>query len=252
MSSSLTSDANWKLIAPLILHKKRYIFLASFILSLHIFGAIFVIKHLAYDTWTSSLRSWRLFVSGTLKFDLETPDHDHDEKQILIVWMLAIQTRYVVSDSYAVFQAVKNRRLLWATVSTHLLEGAICSIFFLGHNSKDCFVFGLACVVWTALWVGAYVAMDYDRLNRLQEKILKKVKNSSKKVVKGVISFENLRQKLGGSLSPYRGWGVGDQGSPVGNTTEEEEEGTAGEEDDHEVQKGTRRRYGRGRSRTRK
>ena len=87
------------------------------------------------------------------------------------------------------------------------------------------------------------MAMDYDRLNRLRGKILKKVKNSSKKVVKGVISFENLR--LGGSLSPYRGWGVGDRGSPVGNTTEEEE-------DDHEVQKGTRRRYGRGRSRTRK
>lgn len=149
---------------PFPLHSPRYIFLASFSLFLHICGALWVIKHLSLNTWTESLQSWRLWLH--LNVGLDSPDHEHDEKQILIVWMLAIQTRYVLSDSYAVYMAVKKRRLLWATVSTHLVEGAICALFFLGHNSKDCFVFGLTCVIWTLLWCGAYVAMDYDRLMR--------------------------------------------------------------------------------------
>ena len=53
-------------------------------------------------------------------------------------------------------------------MTTHLVEGWICAMFFIGHSfilhERDCFVFGLTCMAWTLMWFGAYVAMDYDNM----------------------------------------------------------------------------------------
>ena len=188
------------------------------------------------------MKTWRQLLN------LNDPDHDHDEKAILEVWMLAIQARYVLSDGLAVYQAVKNRRLLWATVGTHLVEGVLCSAFFLGHGSKDCFVFGLTCVLWTFLWLGAYIAMDYDNL---EVKLRKRVKGLKR--IKKNLSFTDMRKALGRSLDSL----VEKRNVEEGGV-EELEELVEVEEVDHKVEaktekkKITGKKQQRGRSRNRR
>lgn len=145
--------------------KKHWLrYTAALAMVSHIIGASWVLYSLSLggNNWVESLKFGRKLLN------LKDPNYDHDEHTILHVWMCALQFRYIITDSYAVYQAFVNRRLLFTSVSTHLLEGFVCSLFFIGHStlteSKDCFVFGFTCIVWTLVWFGAYVAMNVEKM----------------------------------------------------------------------------------------
>jgi hypothetical protein len=162
------------------LQKKRWRAVATLSLVIHIIGAswvFFILSGYSGVSWTSSMQAMRRL------FNLDEPDHNHDEHTILHVWMMAIQARYVITDAYAVYQALRNRRLLWTTVCMHFVEGGICTIFFLGHNSRDCFVFGMTCLIWTAMWAGAYLAMDYDNV-AIEVKKMKKLQGLGRRMTR--------------------------------------------------------------------
>lgn len=90
--------------------------------------------------------------------------------------------------------------LLTTPLQTHLIEGWMCAAFFLGHSillgERDCFVFGLTCMLWTLMWFGAYVALDYD--NMAVE--LRRIKSYRKRVGEKVRTWRRVGRSAVTSL----------------------------------------------------
>ena len=130
--------------------RKRYKLFSLFSVGLHIFGALFVIYSLMfdYDNWLDYMLYSRRLVG------LE--DHKHQVLTVLNVWMIAVQIRYVITDSFIFYNMFRSKLLLKYTIINHGIESILCSIVFLLHNSKDCFIFGVICMFWTSLWYFSY------------------------------------------------------------------------------------------------
>jgi len=104
------------------LSKKRYRFMATLSLVIHVIGASWVLWLLTRGdgSWNRSMKFFRKL----LRLDDPENPHEHNEHNVLFVWMCAIQARYIVTDLFAVYQATVNRRLLWTTVSVRREAGA--------------------------------------------------------------------------------------------------------------------------------
>ena len=137
--------------------KKRYKFLASFSILSHIFGVISVLYMLMFDNelWISSMYNSRFLIG--LK------EHNHDPYVILKIWMIGIQIRYIIVDCWVFYNSFKDGNLLKYTIKIHGLDGIICSSVFFIHNSYDCFIFGVICLIWTLMWVIAYFLLAKNR-----------------------------------------------------------------------------------------
>jgi hypothetical protein len=179
------------------------------------------------EAWKRSMQQGRDLLS--LK------SHEHDPSVIMYVWMIAIQARYIVTDSVALYKALRDGRLLRHTIGAHGVEGFICSCAFFMHNSSDTFMFGITCVLWTVMWLLAYFLIDYDKIERPLEKVksfyLEKIKgravNSYRKLKFRVFrEFDKLRRKLSGDSSVLEGDGMPPP-SPYVTTAEEKEKGSA-------------------------
>ena len=127
-------------------NKKRYILLASVSIFLHIFGVLFVLYSLIFnfDNWIYHM-SYNRSILGL-------DNYNHNPYIILNIWMIAIQIRYIITDTFVFYYSLQNHRLLEYTIKIHGVESIICSFVFLSHNSKDCFIFGIICIFWSFLW----------------------------------------------------------------------------------------------------
>lgn len=136
--------------------KKRYV-IASISVIFHIFGAFWVLYNLVFDIerWLETMNISRVFFGYG--------EHQHKQLVILKIWMIAIQIRYILTDCWAFFNAITNRLLLEFTIKMHMLEGLICSVVFFIHNSDDCFVFGIVCVLWTVMWTIALLFILFGK-----------------------------------------------------------------------------------------
>lgn len=130
--------------------KKRFKFLASFSVFLHIIGASWVLYALILkpENFHLNLNYFRIMIG--------LDPHKHRMNVIFKIWLLSIQLRYVLTDCYVFYNALVNRQVLLHTIQTHGLEGLICTLLFLLHGTEDCFIFGLICSGWTIMWLIAY------------------------------------------------------------------------------------------------
>ena len=135
--------------------RKRYKVFSVLSIGLHILGAIFVLYSLMFDTdsWTDYMQYSRSIIG--LK------EHKHLESVVLNVWMIAIQIRYVITDSIIFYNSLRNHQLLKYTIKIHGIESIICAITFLFHNSEDCFIFGIICIGWSMMWGASYFLVTY-------------------------------------------------------------------------------------------
>lgn len=136
--------------------KKRYV-IASISVIFHILGAFWVLYNLIFDIerWLETMNISRVFFGYG--------EHQHKQLVILKIWMIAIQIRYILTDCWAFFNAITNHLLLEFTIKMHMLEGIICCIVFFMHNSDDCFVFGIVCVLWTVMWTMALLFILFGK-----------------------------------------------------------------------------------------
>ena len=141
--------------------KKRYKLFAIFSILTHIFGALFVLYYLIYDfeQWSDYMIYFRYL--------LKLNEHkQHNIYTVINIWMIAIQIRYVITDSIAFYQSFRSNKLLLYTIKMHGIESIICSFVFLLHNSKDCFVCGVVCIFWSILWtISYYLIKEKIKLN---------------------------------------------------------------------------------------
>ena len=135
--------------------RKRYKLLAIISIGLHIFGAVFVLYSLMFD-----IDSWTTYMEYTRSI-IGLKEHKHLETVVLNVWMIAIQIRYVITDSIIFFNSLRNQQLLKYTIKIHGIESAICAVTFLCHNSEDCFIFGVICIGWSVMWGTSYLLVTY-------------------------------------------------------------------------------------------
>jgi len=124
--------------------------LAIFSIGLHIIGAIFVLHSLMFD-----FDGWIKYMDYS-RYLLGLNNHKHNPNIILNIWMIAIQIRYVITDSIIFYNSLRNRKLLEYTIKIHGVESMICAIAFLLYHRQDCFIFGLVCIIWSFLWILAY------------------------------------------------------------------------------------------------
>jgi len=134
--------------------KKRCRILASLSIFSHILGVLSVLYMLIFDIelWLSSMKNSRFYIG--LK------DHDHDPYIILKTWIIGIQVRYILTDCWVFYNSIKDGNLLKYTIKVHGLDGIICAIIFFIHNSNDCFIFGIVCLLWTLMWIIAYFLLE--------------------------------------------------------------------------------------------
>jgi len=140
--------------------KKRYKILCAVSIGFHIIGALFVLYSLIFDSnhFTSYLNNIRLITGLDI--------HNHRPKIILNTWMIAIQLRYVLTDTIAFINSLRNHNLLKYTIKIHGIESLICTFVFFLHYSKDCFVFGIVCLLWSIVWlVSYYFLIQYNKNN---------------------------------------------------------------------------------------
>jgi hypothetical protein len=124
--------------------------LAIFSIGLHIFGAIFVLHSLIFD-----FDSWINYMNYS-RYLLGLNNHNHNPNIILNIWMIAIQIRYIITDSIIFYHSLRNHTLVEYTIKIHGIESMICAIAFLLHHRQDCFIFGLVCIIWSFLWIISY------------------------------------------------------------------------------------------------
>ena len=134
--------------------RKRYKIFSLFSIGFHILGAIFVLYSLIFD-----FNYWTYYMEYTRKF-IGLKEHIHEPYHILNIWMIAIQIRYVITDSVIFYNSFRNNELLKYTIKVHGLESLLCSITFLCHQNKDCFIFGIICILWTLLWLFSYFVIE--------------------------------------------------------------------------------------------
>ena len=89
--------------------------------------------------------------------------HAHIPDVIIKIWIIGIQLRYVITDLWIFYNAFTNFKLLEYTIQLHLVEGLTCSLVFLFHNTKDCFIFGVMCFLWTIFWCFCYLCIYYEK-----------------------------------------------------------------------------------------
>ena len=126
--------------------KKRFKFLASFSILLHVFGASWVFYSMIFD---------KMGIKNNLNFGrylLGLDTHNHQLEYIFECWLLSIQLRYVLTDCYVFYNSLFNQKLLKHTITSHGIEGVVCSLIFFLSYEKDCFIFGMICLGWSSMW----------------------------------------------------------------------------------------------------
>jgi hypothetical protein len=107
------------------------------ILIIHLISAATVIYSLINNTWINNY----IILNNFLNFEEKISEND-----IIRLWLIAIQCRYVITDIIAIKQ---NKMLIGLYSSYHFLEGIICLLVF---YYKEKYVFSLICFVWSCLW----------------------------------------------------------------------------------------------------
>lgn len=107
------------------------------ILIIHLISAASVIYTLINNTWINNY----IILNNFLNFEEKISEND-----IIRLWLIAIQCRYVITDIIAIKQ---NKMLIGLYSSYHFLEGIICLLVF---YYKEKYVFSLICFVWSCLW----------------------------------------------------------------------------------------------------
>jgi hypothetical protein len=137
-----------------IFEKKRFKFLGSFSILLHILAASWVLYAMLYNP--KSINNSLNF--GRFIFGLD--EHEHGVDKIFESWLLSIQLRYIITDCYVFYNALVNHRLLKHTITIHGIEGIVCSFIFFFKYDKDYFIFGVICLIWSFLWFSASRFID--------------------------------------------------------------------------------------------
>lgn len=137
-----------------IFEKKRFKFLGSFSILLHILAASWVLYAMLYNP--KSINNSLNF--GRFIFGLD--EHEHGVDKIFESWLLSIQLRYIITDCYVFYNALVNHRLLKHTITIHGIEGIVCSFIFFFKYDKDYFIFGVICLIWSLLWFSASRFID--------------------------------------------------------------------------------------------
>lgn len=143
--------------------KKRYKFISSLFILLHVFGASWVTYYLIFN-----LKTYKINMNYTrqlLGFDY----HNHKLNNIFKAWIISIQIRYIITDLYAFYKSLVNYKLLLYTVQIHGIESIICSIVFFLYKDKDYIIFGIVCSLWSLMWLIAYYNLHnlYIRRNKI-------------------------------------------------------------------------------------
>jgi len=122
------------------------------LLTLHLISVIGVIYTLTYNSWLTSYIILNKFLN------LEKIISEND---ILKLWIISIQCRYVITDIMAIrmqnphlskkLYSVKdlNKMLIRRYSAYHCLEGIIC-LFVFYHQKK--YTFSFICFIWSILW----------------------------------------------------------------------------------------------------
>jgi len=131
-------------------NKKRYKFISSLFILLHVFGALWVSYYLIFN-----LKTYKLNMNYTRQL-LGLDYHNHRLNNIFKAWIISIQIRYIITDLYIYYKSLVNYKLLLYTIQVHGLESMICSIIFFLFNEKDYIIFGVICLIWSFLWLIAY------------------------------------------------------------------------------------------------
>lgn len=134
--------------------------LAILSIGLHIFGAMFVLYSLIF-----SFENWINYMDYS-RYLLGLNNHRHNPNVILNIWMIAIQIRYVITDSIIFYNSLRNHTLIEYTITLHGIESMICAIAFLLHHRKDCFIFGLVCVVWSFMWLVSFLILKLKKIKK--------------------------------------------------------------------------------------
>ena len=113
----------------------------KYILTIHILSILNVVSTLIFNNWKN------VYISLNNISKLEKEEEIKEEK-IFKMWIIAIQSRYIISD-LLYFYKVKNRYIF-----NHFLESIICAIVF--YHSKN-FTFSYICFMWAVFWkIGLY------------------------------------------------------------------------------------------------
>ena len=122
------------------------------LLILHLISVIGVIYTLTYNSWLTNYIMLNKFLN------LEQIISEND---ILKLWIISIQCRYVITDIMAIrmqnpylsnkLYTVKdlNKMLVKRYSAYHCLEGIICMIIF--HHQRK-YIFSFICFIWSILW----------------------------------------------------------------------------------------------------
>ena len=122
------------------------------LLFLHLLSVISVIYSLTYNSWLSHY----IMLNKFLNFEKIISEND-----ILKLWILSIQCRYVITDIMAIglqnpylskkIYTIKdlNKMLIRRYSGYHFLEGVICLIVF---YFKKKYTFSFICFLWSVLW----------------------------------------------------------------------------------------------------
>lgn len=133
-----------------MLHDKRKIL--KIMLSLHLISVIGVIHSLVYNSWITNYVELNKFLNI---------EKEISETDIIRLWIISIQCRYVVTDIMAIrlqdtmFRTKKytirdlNKMLIRRYSGYHFLEGIICLFIF---YYKERYVFSLICFMWSFMW----------------------------------------------------------------------------------------------------
>jgi hypothetical protein len=126
--------------------------LLKIMLSVHLLSVIGVIYSLINNSWISNY----IILNKFLKIEKKISEND-----IIRLWIICIQCRYVVTDIMAIrlqdtsFRNKKytikelNKMLIRRYSGYHFLEGIIC--FFIFYY-KERYIFSLICFMWSFMW----------------------------------------------------------------------------------------------------
>ena len=132
------------------------------LICLHLVSVIFVIHSLLHNSWAIKYSILNRI------FNLEITINEND---ILKIWLMAIQCRYLLTDIMSL--QIQNNTLRKYTYTTsdinmllirrystyHCMEGLICLIIFYYYEK---YTFSIICFIWTLLWsIGLFSQNTY-------------------------------------------------------------------------------------------
>jgi len=124
----------------------------NILLTLHLISVIGVIYNLSYNSLITN------YIIINKFFNLEKTISEND---ILKLWLISIQCRYVITDIMAIrlqnpslskkIYTIKdlNKMLVRRYSAYHCLEGIICMVIFY-YQYK--YTFSFVCFIWSILW----------------------------------------------------------------------------------------------------